>query len=107
MGIAAATVALFGWSLQYFALAFGRRAMPYFMLFLFFTWVMPLLVGGLLGLSADAEIGALVTRLCPIAAVISPNPVSLGYLAVLAAVFWMKTAAVEKATQEQLQGAAA
>lgn len=99
---AAATVAVFGWALQYFALAFGRRAMPWFMLFLFCTWVMPLLIGGLLGLTTNADLGTLVTRLCPIAAVGSPNAVSLGFIGVLAAVFLLKTVTIEKAKRVQL-----
>jgi hypothetical protein len=51
-------VAYFGFARQYFDVNFGRRGQPFFLLFLFVVWLMPLIVGSILALTG-AEEGAL------------------------------------------------
>lgn len=53
--IAVLVVAYFGLAYQYFALRIPRRAGTMMALFLFFAWVVPLLAGGVAGLSDMSE----------------------------------------------------
>ncbi len=43
--VAVLVVAYFGSARQYFELAFGKRGTPYFLLFLFFAWLVPIILG--------------------------------------------------------------
>jgi hypothetical protein len=58
--VAILAVLSYGWSLQYFHLRYGRRAQPYFALFLFIVWVVPIIVGALLMASGSKDAGVLM-----------------------------------------------
>jgi hypothetical protein len=64
--VAVLAVAQFGLARQYFELAFGRKAQPLFMLYLFLVWLVPLLVGALLAMAGGGD------RLTPPVMSISP-----------------------------------
>ena len=50
--VAAGTALLqFGAAWQFFRLSQGRRAMPWFLLYLFVAWIVPLLLGAIAGLA--------------------------------------------------------
>ncbi len=51
-------VAYFGFARQYFEVNFARRGQPFFLLFLFVVWLMPLIVGSILAMTG-ADQGAL------------------------------------------------
>jgi hypothetical protein len=57
--VAVLVVAYFGNARQYFELAFGKRGMPYFLLFLFLAWVLPVIVGSILAMTRWGEDAAL------------------------------------------------
>jgi hypothetical protein len=49
--VAILALAHFGLARQYFELAFGRKAAPFFLLFLFLAWLVPLLIGAVFALA--------------------------------------------------------
>jgi hypothetical protein len=59
------TVLTYGFTSQYFALAFGKRAGSYFTLFVFFAWFTPIIVG-ILAISLDVDGGGYVLAISPI-----------------------------------------
>jgi len=64
-GTAFSVVIYFGCALQFFALKFGRKSRPVFMLFLFLFWLMPLAVAAL-ALSANPDIAPLIAAMSPV-----------------------------------------
>ena len=65
--VALLAVAYFGFSRQYFELTFGKRAAPYFLLFLFFAWLVPVIAGTIVAMSRWGEDASLpILSLSPI-----------------------------------------
>jgi hypothetical protein len=68
--VAVLTVAQFGLGRQYFELAFGRKAQPLFLLYLFLVWLVPLLVGALLGMAGGGnQLTPAVMSISPVAGI--------------------------------------
>jgi hypothetical protein len=59
------TILSFAWSLQYFHLKYGKRAQVYFGMLVFFVWIAPLLVGGLL-MATQLPQGGYVLAISPV-----------------------------------------
>jgi hypothetical protein len=59
-------VAYFGFARQYFDVNFGRRGQPFFLLFLFVVWLMPLIVGSILAMTGVEEGSLPVFSLTPL-----------------------------------------
>jgi len=64
-------VAYFGFALQLFQLAFGRRARPYLMLCLFLMWLLPIVIGVLASLTFGEQVSRVIRNLSPIIGIAS------------------------------------
>ena len=60
------TILSYGWAGQYFNLKYGKRGQLFFGLYIFFVWVAPVMVGGLLMASGLREAGYLMASSPPL-----------------------------------------
>ena len=104
LAIAAAGVLCFGFGLQFFALKFRRRAMPYFVLFLFVAWFLPLMVAGLLGHSFGSSVAETMFSVSPIVGVVLPTSTSLVVNGLLALAFGTMLLTQERELEESVRG---
>lgn len=56
-------VAYFGLAYQYFSLQFGQRGKTYFGLFLFLTWILPLVLGTIFAMSSNQVDGGIAGQM--------------------------------------------
>ena len=89
IGTAAASVVVFGAALQWSVFRWRRRAVPYFLLFIFCAWIFPLMVAGVLTISSrsSGEAVEVVVGLCPIGGIFAPTHFAFAVHVVTAVVF--------------------
>ena len=103
-GTAVSVVIYFGSALQFFALKFGRRSRPMFMLFLFLFWLMPLLVAALALSANHAELGPLMAAVSPIYGIGSGSIPGLVAAIVLGTIFFALSVREELRIQAEFAG---
>jgi len=59
------TILSYGFASQYIAIAYGNRARGYFVLFLFFAWFVPIIIGMII-MAQEREVGGYVLTMSPI-----------------------------------------
>src|SRR5262249_40187313 len=83
------TVTSYGYASQYLALAFGRRSRSFFVIFIFFAWIVPIIIG-MIALAARIEEGGYVLAISPIVGIAFGGLLGIGNVNEVA----MKVAAI-------------
>ncbi len=68
VAVAVLAILTYGFASQYFALAFGKRAKAYFILFLFFAWMSPIILGFII--ETEIKEGIYLAAMSPIAGIV-------------------------------------
>jgi hypothetical protein len=84
---AVTTIVYFGFAAQYFAIRLGSKGKIALMMFLFFVWLLPLLLGALCSATLGGDAGMMVASVSPIWGIATHSPIALGTGCVLAALF--------------------
>ena len=64
-----------GFASQYFALAFGKRAKSFFVLFIFFAWAVPIIIGAIVR-SSGVEEALYLIALSPIVGIVTAGGIN-------------------------------
>ena len=97
MLIGASVVLYFGSAKQYFNLRFPKGSHPYFLLFLFLIWIVPLPVGPLVGLSGLGDTFAQpILSISPVIGIGMGDSMAVASSVLLAVAFGLLRLGVEK-----------